>query len=294
MNVFNVMESESNKFKEIVKEFLESKPLYVRQKLPDDFHYVEPDVLFLFCNICKSERPFRDIKPIRGNTNDPKPYSGNSISPSVSAMIPSTPATEFYKVKYTCTGCNNDTFDFWFQLNYKPEKWLKKIGQLPMWIPAISKELKEAFGSDADLYAKALRNMNEGYGIGACAYLRRLVEKYINPLLELLHDVKQEQGESAEKLAEIKEAIQAKDFTSKTKFASEIAPAAIIVKGHNPLKEIHERLSIGLHTLDEETALQYAIFIKNALEFIIPRLRREFDDRKEYTEMIKGLRNLPT
>jgi hypothetical protein len=63
----------------------------------------------------------------------------------------------------------------------------QKAGQLPMWLPAIPKEIKDELGDDSEIYQKALRNMNEGYGIGACAYLRRLIEKHINPLLQVLH-----------------------------------------------------------------------------------------------------------
>jgi hypothetical protein len=42
------------------------------------------------------------------------------------------------------------------------------------------------------------------------------------------------------------------------------------VDGYNPLKEIHERLSVGIHLLDEETANEYALVISEALAFIIP------------------------
>jgi pterin-4a-carbinolamine dehydratase len=162
-----------------------------------------------------------------------------------------------------------------------------------MWLAPISSEVKEELGDDSILYQKALRNMAEGYGIGACAYLRRLLEKHINPLLQLLHDVKKGQGASDEELEEIRETIMVKDFATKTKFAADIAPLSVMIEGHNPLKEIHQRLSIGLHTLDEETANEYAIAIHTALEFIIKRLRREYEERKVYAEETKKVRRLP-
>src|SRR5687768_1932723 len=108
------------------------------------------------------------------------------------------------------------------------------------------------------------------------------LEKYINPLLQLLHDVKLETGAGDEELKLIQQTIAVKDFTSKTQFASEIAPASILLPGHNPLKELHERLSVALHTLDDETANQYAQEIRLALEFIIRNLRRTHDERKQY------------
>lgn len=121
-----------------------------------------------------------------------------------------------------------------------------------------------------------------------------MIEKYIDPLLQLLYEVKQETGATEEELKLIQHTIGSKDFSAKTKFASDIAPSSIIVEGHNPIKEIHERLSIGIHTLDDATANQYAEEIRTALEFIIRNLRRTHEERKSYVAKIKRIRELPT
>jgi hypothetical protein len=92
--------------------------------------------------------------------------------------------------------------------------------------------------------------------------------------------VRADQGAQPDELASILEAIKSKDFTSKTKFAAEIAPPSVLGDGHNPFKEIHEKLSVALTTLDDETANAYAQAIKDALEFIIRNLRRTYDERK--------------
>lgn len=263
-----------------ITEFLETQPLYVklRIRLPPMFHQVIPEAVVLICSTCKAERPFRGARHAGG--------SGAGFPP------PPTRVSGFSRLSYMCTGCENETLQCWIQVNYVNEDWIQKVGQVPIWLPAISKEIKEELGEDSELYQKALRNMNEGYGIGACAYLRRLLEKHINPLLQLLYDVKEEQGARTEELEAIQGAIKSKDFTSKTKFAADIAPPSILVKGHNPFKEIHERLSIGLHTLDDETANQYAQDIKDALEFIIRNLRRTHDERKAYAARLKKIRDL--
>lgn len=262
-----------------LKTFLEQKPLYSKLKanLPRQFYNAEPDVLFLQCTVCGEERPFRDNRA-RGSG-----AGMSALDRNISGV---------YSFHYQCTGCTKGTFRCWVEANYE-EGWIRKVGQLPMWVPTISKEIKEELGDDAELYQKALRNMAEGYGIGACSYFRRLVEKYINPLLQLLHDMKKEQGAEPEDLSAIQETIRAKDFTAKTRFAADIAPASLMVQGHNPLKEIHERLSVGLHNIDEETANQYAMVIRSGLEFTIKRLRREYEERKAYVEELKKIRKLP-
>lgn len=268
--------------KEEFKGFLEKKPLYVKLKikLPDVLSRIQPDALILQCSICQAERPFRD----------PRSYgSGAGMG------APPTRQSGLYTFYYQCTGCRQDSFTCWVEVNYGDKEnsdWVRKVGQLPMWLPPIAKDIKQELGENAELYQKALRNMNEGYGIGACAYLRRLIEKYINPLLQLLHDIKQSEGASIEELSQIQETIKAKDFSSKTKYASEIAPASILVEGHNPLKEIHERLSVGLHTLDEEKANEYAVIIRDALEFVVRGLHRQHEERKAYAAKLKQIRSL--
>lgn len=117
-----------------------------------------------------------------------------------------------------------------------------------------------------------------------------VVSRRKSPLLELLYEVKKDHGASEEELADIKNIISKKDCTYKTEYAAEIAPASIIVEGFNPLKEIHNRLSVGLHVLDEEKANEYAIVVRDALEFVIRKLRREHEERKAYAEKLKSIR----
>jgi hypothetical protein len=265
--------------KAALKEFLESRPLYskLRVRLPDHLSQALPDALFLHCPACNTTTPFRDDRPSGGGAGLPPPPKRDS---------------GVYSLYFRCTGCRKSEYLFWVEVNYK-EEWVRKVGQLPMWLPSVPKDIADELGEDTELYQKALRNMAEGYGIGACAYLRRLIEKHINPLLRLLYEVKKDQGVGEDELAKIDEAIASKNFTAKTEFAAEIAPASIIVEGHNPLKEIHDGLSVGLHSLDEGAANDYATKIRSALEFVVRRLRREVEERRAYAASLKKARKRP-
>lgn len=267
--------------KNAIQEFLATKPLYVKLKieLPARYEWASPEKIFLLCPICKAERPFKAPVQTGG--------SGAGVPP------PPTHVSGAGRFEYLCTGCDTHKITFWVQINYVGDHWIQKVGQLPIWLPAIPKDIENELGEDAEIYKKALRNMNEGYGIGACAYLRRLVEKHINPLLQLMHDSKAEEGSTPEELEEIKNVIKSHVFSSKTEYAAQICPASLQVKGHNPLLEIHERLSVGLHTLDEETANEYAHAIKDALEFTIRTLRRTLEERRAYAKQIKTIQRLP-
>ena len=265
--------------------FLEGTPLYVklRTRLPAVFESVRPEVLELHCSVCGQSRPFRGEAKV--------PYYPSSPDD----LYPRRAISGVREMSFGCTGCDRFQYRYWVEVNYEADPpWVQKVGQLPIWIPAISKVVEKELGDDSEIFKKALRCMNEGYGIGACAYLRRLLEKHINPLLQLLYEVKADSGAGKEELEAIQNAIAAKDFTAKTEFAADISPASLIVDGHNPFKEIHERLSVGLHALDEETANRYAVDIKEALEYIIKTLRRTQEERRAYAPRIKEIRTLPT
>src|SRR5262249_52471019 len=152
-----------------------------------------------------------------------------------------------------CSGCET-LIRFFIEVN-TDEHWLRKVGQIPPWNKDVPKDVRKEIGEESsDLYSKALSCLSVSYGIAACAYLRRIMENEINPILNLLHEIKREEGAATEDLDAIKTAIGSKDFTSKTKFAAEIAPNWLLPGGLNPFKIIHDRLSYGVHHLNEETA----------------------------------------
>jgi hypothetical protein len=168
-----------------------------------------------------------------------------------------------------------------------------KFGQVPMWTPQIDKDLRKELGASAKFYLKALQNLNMSYGIGACAYFRRMIEDYINPLLTLLHDYKQDAGASEEELEGIKKAIVSKNFSAKTEYAAEMCPQSLIVAGMNPLKELHDLLSYNLHAGTDEDATEVALKIKSAIEFVVKSLRRHYDEQKQFVETMKKNRSTP-
>jgi hypothetical protein len=99
-----------------------------------------------------------------------------------------------------------------------------KFGQVPMWTPFVEKDLLVRLGKSSRFYVNALQNLNFGYGIGACAYFRRVIEDYINPLLTMLHDYKKDRGASEAELEEIKKVIASHVFSAKTDMPLKFVP----------------------------------------------------------------------
>jgi hypothetical protein len=131
--------------------------------------------------------------------------------------------------------------------------------------------------------------ISQSHGIGACAYLRRLIENQINPILKLLYEIKEQSNTKLEELTKIEEAINSKNFSTKTEVASQILPDTLVVEGLNPLKLIHEDLSIGLHALSEDKCTEIAQELSWAVEYVIRELNRQQKSKKEFAERMKSL-----
>jgi hypothetical protein len=79
------------------------------------------------------------------------------------------------EVTYVCRNCTRNTQQYWFILD---NDTFIKVGQLPELHPIIDARLKNALGNSRSLYMKAVRSRSFGYGIGALAYLRRIIDEY--------------------------------------------------------------------------------------------------------------------
>jgi hypothetical protein len=273
------------------REFIETKPLYSNFKitLPPGRVQFRLEVARLHCWKCNTTQPFRMPEHSQWyHFNDKNLRSSDrQIFREFDLLMNS-----IYPLELVCQECKRGFYDFFIHVNVDNGS-VTKFGQVPMWTPRIDKELREALGKSTPFYLRALQNLNMSYGIGACAYFRRMIEDYINPLLTLLHDYKQDAGASEEELADIKKAIASKNFSAKTEYAAQICPQTLIVAGMNPLKELHDLLSYNIHAGTNEEATEIALKIKSAIEFVVKSLRRHYDEQKQFVETMKRSRNTP-
>jgi hypothetical protein len=157
-----------------------------------------------------------------------------------------------------------------------------------MWTPFVEDDLRKQLGASTQFYYKALQNLNMSYGIGACAYFRRMIESYINPLLQMLHEYKKDGGAPAEELEEIQKVLKSHAFSSKTEYAAQICPDALIVGGTNPLRKIHDLLSHNIHSGTDAEATEIALKLRGAIEFTVKSLNRHYQEQKSFIDTMKG------
>jgi hypothetical protein len=173
------------------------------------------------------------------------------------------------------------------------EGWVRKVGQLPPPSVAVPKEIKESIGQDAELYRRARINLNNSHGVGACAYLRRLLENRIKPMLQIIREAREEDGASAQELEEIDRIIEGKTAAARIELAGPVLPEAVKVEGDNPLKLIYDELSIGIHGLNEQKATQTAHRSMEALEYVLVELsaeQRRRQAKKWFDHNIRSIR----
>ena len=154
------------------REFLENYPLYRKfsTKLPSVLHKLPIVAINMECTECGSSQTF----------NMKGAYHEGSLSP-----VPATGGAVL-QVVYFCKFCGKGfrVFVLRFDLNLQ---WVQKIGQHPPWSIEPSADVKHALGDKLPNYKKGLISESQGYGIGAFAYYRRIVETTIDVLLDDIH-----------------------------------------------------------------------------------------------------------
>ena len=99
-------------------------------------------------------------------------------------------------------------------------------------------------------------------------------------------------GNNQAALAALEEARNENQFSKALELIADVTPKELFVSGHNPLKLLHEPLSIGLHGLTDEECLSKAHSIRIVLAALLERVQMVTEEKTELDAAIKDL--LPT
>jgi hypothetical protein len=192
--------------------------------------------------------------------------------------------------RYRCAKCR--AFGRLFFLEYGKDKTgtlvVRKLGQKPEWEAPVDARLAGLLGEHEPLFKRGLDSEKSGYGIGAVAYYRRVVEDMIGGLLDRI-PILLDGADRERYLAVLEEVHRAHDAQSKIELVKDLLPARLRPDGINPLDVLHGELSVGLHGKSDEDCLDDAEAVRSALSYVIVELARAEDDRREFTA---GMRKL--
>jgi len=252
--------------------FLEEYPLYKKFELDYPVKADElPKVpIHMYCVECKSEQTFNMISEYYKGF----PYSNINVVGKTIEII------------YLCSACKK--FERYFLIKFlnNPVWAIQKVGQEPGWDIKIDKNLSKILGRFEEDFKKGLICESQGYGIGAYAYYRRVVEDIIDELLDSLSDLieNSEKEQYREALEKTKKTIIAQE---KIDLVKHLLPSSLRPSGMNPLDILHGQLSEGLHEKSDEECLEIASNLKNILTFLLEQIMRDKEAKKIFTESMK-------
>jgi len=164
-----------------------------------------------------------------------------------------------------------------------PEVYLRKFGQFPAIQRNPEKEVYNYLQeSDRDFYNRALANLSIGYGIGAYAYLRRIVE---NEIKRIVSDIADLNYPGVEKVKIAWTNYQSNhQMNTLIHSIGQFLPSSLKEVGDNPIKALYQQASGGIHEFSEQECLDKAKHIDTLLQYVIKRissLKLEFEQVKD-------------
>ena len=177
---------------------------------------------------------------------------------------------------------------YWGQSANGQENFVQKCGQFPEHETVIDSDLQKSISAeDVVLLKKAITSRNFNYGLASVAYLRRVVENQIEPLILKL---KQDDKENTEELdARIEKARTDRGFKGLLDLAGKVLPDYLKPGGSNPLVPLHRLASEGVHNLPEDECIR--IFDERIVvfSFVFSELRRHQTEVKTFTESLSKI-----
>lgn len=166
-----------------------------------------------------------------------------------------------------------------------------KYGEFPPYDTPISPKLSNLIDEEYHNFTKGKECENQGFGIGAFAYYRRVIESQKNRIIEEIIKVLEKLGNSDDKIKILKDAINETQFSKALEMAKDALPTNLLIQGNNPLYFLHKELSKGLHGRNDTECLESATDILVVLSDFSELLSRTLKDNKEVLKAFSKLMN---
>lgn len=195
---------------------------------------------------------------------------------------------------YLCANCQATTKSFAVKAIADEKNHsggLHKYGEFPPYGPPTSPKLMKLIGPDRELFLKGRRCENQGLGVGAFVYYRRVIENQKNRILSEIKKVLETLKAPDTAIIAIDNAINETQFSKAMDMAEPTIPEALFINGHNPLKLVYRALSDGIHNHSDEHCLGQASSIRIILGELADRLAQSLKDEAELTHALNRLLN---
>jgi hypothetical protein len=198
---------------------------------------------------------------------------------------------QFGYLTYTCRNCKK--YEKTFALAIKKGKGADaeayKFGELPHFGPPVPPRVLRLIQPDRELFLSGRRCENQGLGIGAFTYYRRVVENQWNRLVGEIIKVGKAINTSEAHITALEAARAEHQFNKAVTGLRDAIPPALLINGHNPLILLHAALSQGVHNLPDEECLELATSIRVVLIELAEKLGQALKDEKELSDAVAKL-----
>lgn len=266
---------------ELIRQFLESAPLYLEKwykQRANKRNTLWVREIELHCEKCERSRPFHDMTPRGSGARGSGPHASSA---------PKDPTTGFIDITFRCVSCNVATKRISFRFHFGDEYLsIVKVGEYPREKIDRDPNLGKFLAADRDLLEKALVSLKNGYGIGAFAYLRQIVENNISSLLDLIQEDVALGGATPDVIAALQELKANSPMSEQIAVANRALPDYLKPGGANPLGRIYGSLSEGVHSLSDEECLKRSSIIVECLKYLISELSDRKIKRDKFASMV--------
>lgn len=203
--------------------------------------------------------------------------------------------SKFCFVTYTCSNCRKVRKTFALHILVRDaesgEGLCYKFGEVPTFGPQTPARLIRLFGKDRELFLRGRRCENQGLGIGAFVYYRRVVESHKDTILSEIIRVAEKIGAPADMIATLNSAKREIQFSKSLELAKDAMPQSLLINGQNPLTLLHRALSVGVHESPDERCLERAHDVRVVLVELAERLGQALKDEAELNTAVSRLLN---
>jgi hypothetical protein len=193
-----------------------------------------------------------------------------------------------YVVQYKCRHCKNSIKALTL-LVIPALKQMSKTAEFPQVGEPLPEKLLDLADYDRELLIQGYKAELEGFGIGAAAYYRRIVEDRKEALIVAAKSVAQKMNASSDTLALFDRAKDMPSFDNAIKLIKDAVPTDLFIEGKNPLTLLHHFTSMQLHDMTDTECLEVAESLRLVLITFSQNVERVLRERVGLQEAVKRL-----
>jgi hypothetical protein len=192
---------------------------------------------------------------------------------------------------YSCKNCGKSIKIYALALTGVDNQTLSalKIGEVPPFGTPTPPRLLRILENEKDYFLRGRRSENQGLGIGAFAYYRRVIENQKARIFDEVVKVAKMTKAPPALVSAIEKAKTETQFSKAVESLKGAIPDSLLIEGHNPLTLLHRALSEGLHARTDEECLDLASNIRIVLSSFADKLGEILKEQSELKSAIKKL-----